>query len=397
MSYLRHISTRRLLALVVGCVLAAGGGAAAIAIAATGNGATPAPKPLAQAIHDALAAPKPAGITARIDFTNHLVDAASLQGADPLLTGAKGRLWASGDKLRLELQASDAAGGAGDVQVLLNGDKLTVIDTGANTIYRATLPKDTTSQGAQSQPDTVPSLARIQQALTHLAEGATVSDAQPDNVAGQPAYTVRISPRHDGGLLGGAALAWDAARGVPLRAAVYAAGNANPVLELSATDISFGSVAASDLTVPEPSGAKVVDLSPPAAAGSTDPKDQKPVTGLAAVQAKVPFKIVAPDQLVGLKQQEVKLVDMGGSPGALVTYGQGLGGIAVLQTATSKDKGATTAPGGLSLPKISINGASGEELDTALGTALRFDRGGVTYTVLGSVPPAAAEAAARAL
>jgi outer membrane lipoprotein-sorting protein len=397
MSYLRHISTRRLLALVVGCVLAAGGGAAAIALAAGGTGATPAPKPLAQAIHDALAAPKPAGVTARINFTNHLVDAASLQGADPLLTGAKGRLWASGDKLRLELQASDAAGGAGDVQVLLEGDKLTVIDSGSNTVYRATLPKDTKQSGAQAQPDTVPSLARIQQALTHLAEGATVSGAQPDNVAGRPAYTVRISPRHDGGLLGGAALAWDAEQGVPLRAAVFAAGNATPVLELTATDISFGSVAASDLTVQEPAGAKVVDLSPPAAPGSSDPTDQKPVTGLAAVQAKVPFKIVAPDQLVGVKQQEVRLVDVGGSPGALVTYGQGLGGIAVLQTATSKDKGAATAPGGLNLPKISINGASGQELDTALGTVLRFDRGGVTYTILGSVPPAAAEAAARAL
>jgi hypothetical protein len=396
MSYLRHISTRRLLALVVGCVLAVGGGAAAIALAAGGNGATPAPKPLAEAIHDALAAPQPTGVTARIDFTNHLVDAASLQGADPLLTGAKGRLWASGDKLRLELQASDAAGGAGDVQVLLAGDKHTVIDPGSNTVYRATLPNDAKSHDAQ-QPDAVPSIARIQQALTHLAEGATVSDAQPDNVAGRPAYTVRISPRHDGGLLGGAAFAWDAAHGVPLRAAVFASGNANPVLELVATDISFGSVAATDLTVPEPSGAKVVDLSPPAAAGSTDPKDRKPVTGLAAVQAKVPFKIVAPDQLVGLKQHEVRLVDMGGAPGALVTYGQGLGGIAVVQTTVSKDKGATTAPGGLSLPKISINGASGQELDTALGTVLRFDRGGVTYTILGSVPPAAAEAAARAL
>ena len=54
-------------------------------------------------------------------------------------------------------------------------------------------------------------------------------------------------------------------------------------------------------------------------------------------------------------------------------------------------------PGGSSLPKISINGATGQELDTALGTVLRFERGGVAYTVLGSVPPTAAEAAARAL
>jgi hypothetical protein len=59
-------------------------------------------------VHDALAAPAVDGVTARITFTNHLIDAASLQGSDPLLTGAKGRLWATGDKLRLELQASGA-------------------------------------------------------------------------------------------------------------------------------------------------------------------------------------------------------------------------------------------------------------------------------------------------
>ena len=36
-------------------------------------------------------------------------------------------------------------------------------------------------------------------------------------------------------------------------------------------------------------------------------------------------------------------------------------------------------------------------LDTALGTMVRFTRGGVAYTVIGSVPSAAADAAARGL
>ena len=53
--------------------------------------------------------------------------------------------------------------------------------------------------------------------------------------------------------------------------------------------------------------------------------------------------------------------------------------------------------GGLSLPTVSINGATGRELATALGTLVRFTRGGVSYTVIGSVPPVAAEAVARAL
>jgi hypothetical protein len=46
---------------------------------------------------------------------------------------------------------------------------------------------------------------------------------------------------------------------------------------------------------------------------------------------------------------------------------------------------------------VTIKGATGHELDTALGSVVQFTRGGVDYTVLGSVPAAAADAAARAL
>jgi hypothetical protein len=62
---------------------------------------------------------------------------------------------------------------------------------------------------------------------------------------------------------------------------------------------------------------------------------------------------------------------------------------------------SSTASGGgqsqLTLPTVSIEGVQAEELATPLGTALRFQRAGVDYTVLGSVPTATAEAAARDL
>jgi hypothetical protein len=211
---------------------------------------------------------------------------------------------------------------------------------------------------------------------------------------------VRITPRHDGGLLGGAEVAWDAEHGVPLRAAVYASGSADPVLELRATGVSFGKVTASDFSIPEPAGAHVVDLSPPAANGAN--AKQPTATGVQGVQSKVGFRVVAPDALVGLPRKQVRLVELDGSPAALVTYGQGLGGIAVLQSRSqaqppTQSQGHHDGGGGLSLPQISINGVSGQELDTALGTVVRFERGGVAYTVAGSVPPTAAEAAARGL
>ena len=99
------------------------------------------------------------------------------------------------------------------------------------------------------------------------------------------------------------------------------------------------------------------------------------------------------ETLVGLPRHDVRLVDFDGSKGALVTYGKGLGGIAVLQQpAAAGDSGSA-----LPLPKVSIDGVDGQELATALGTVVRFERNGVTYTIIGSVPPAAAEAAARGL
>jgi hypothetical protein len=98
----------------------------------------------------------------------------------------------------------------------------------------------------------------------------------------------------------------------------------------------------------------------------------------------------------------VRPVDAGGGKAALVTYGAGLGGIAVLEQAAPAHDPAPSGGGGggdrgLALPKVSIGGIDGQELATALGTVVRFERGGVQYTIIGSVPPAAAEAAARAL
>ena len=94
-------------------------------------------------------------------------------------------------------------------------------------------------------------------------EHATLSEAVPSNVGGQPAYTVRVSPKANGGLVGGAEIAWDAENGTPLRAAVYAKGESSPVLELTATEISFGPVPDSVFAVSPPPGTRTVEIHPP--------------------------------------------------------------------------------------------------------------------------------------
>ncbi|MGI8622142.1 MAG: LolA family protein [Solirubrobacteraceae bacterium] len=328
MKRLRTLSTSRLLALCLS-VVAVGATGVAIAAAAVGGGPTPAPRPLAAAVHDALAAPPVAGVTARITFKNHLIDSSSLQGSDPLLSGAIGRLWLSSDhRLRLELQSD-----GGDAQVISDGTTVSVYDQAMNTAYRATLPKD--AKGTD-KPEAVPTLATVEKELARVMEHGAVSGAEPSTVAGRPAYTVRIGPKRDGGLLGAAALAWDAERGVPLRAAVYARGSSDPVLELAVTDIAFGPVPASRFAVSPPAGAKTVTVDPggrPKARGARTEANHEspPVTGPAAVAKALPFTLNAPAELGGRPRREARLLDWHGHPAALVTYGTGLGGIAVVE------------------------------------------------------------------
>jgi hypothetical protein len=180
------------------------------------------------------------------------------------------------------------------------------------------------------------------------------------------------------------------------------------VLQLTATSIQYGPVAADTFTVKPPPDAKVVKVSAPAGGADSHADGAKGkhagVTGLDAVQQKLSFKLSAPATLAGLPRRGVRLIESGDGPsGAIVGYGQGLGGLLVLEQPSKPGDVPTGGQGGghdgeqLSLPTLSINGATGVELATALGTGVRFSRGGVTYTVLGSVPPAAAEAAARGL
>jgi outer membrane lipoprotein-sorting protein len=389
MRRLRTTSSRHL-SLIAAVVVALAVGAVGIA-QAVGGGATPAPKPLANAVYDAANAPAVQGITARIHFTNALLPSGSLpEGAgSPMITGADGRLWLTNDgHLRLELQSQ-----AGDAQIVSDGKTFSVYDATSNTAYTGTLPAQT--QQDASKPDQPLTLDAVSKELASLGGMWNLSGATPTNTAGQPSYTVRIAPKDDGGLLGAAEIAWDAARGVPLRAAVYAQGQSSPVLELAATQISYGKIAAADVTAKPPAGAKTVQLNPPS--GHDAGGKPTEVQGLDAVQKQVGFTVTAPDSLAGLPRKQVRLVKFGDANGALATYGQGLGAILVFEQKAPAAGDKSGGVAGLRLPAINIDGATGNELATALGTIVTFERNGVSYTVAGSVPPLAAENAARGL
>ena len=140
MRLLRRISTRQLIALTA-TIVAVAASATAFAVAASNGGPTPDPKPLPVAVHDALTAPELQGVSARIQFTNHLIDSSSVQGTDPILTGASGRLWASNDgHLRLELQGSGDQGATSDTPVLADPKQVTVFDQAQTPSTARTFP-----------------------------------------------------------------------------------------------------------------------------------------------------------------------------------------------------------------------------------------------------------------
>ena len=199
-----------------------------------------------------------------------------------------------------------------------------------------------------------------------------------------------MSPLHDGGLLGGVEVGWDAVHGIPLKVAVYSRGQSEPVLALTATDISYGAVSDSQLTVPGADSAHVVDLKLPSASAFEGAHPTVSSGRRRAPASRCP----APETLIGLPRQSVRVISAGDHRVALVVYGRA----SAPSPWCSRPPRAATSRRGLShLPAVSIGGAAGHELATALGTIVRFQKDGVTYTVIGSVPPVAAEAAARAI
>jgi outer membrane lipoprotein-sorting protein len=392
MSSLRTISSRRLIAGIGGVVVL---GVAGVGVGSALTGANPpAPQPLADALHQAATGAKPTGITADVTFTNNLLSSSGITGTDPLMSGASGRLWmnANGD-VRIELQTT---GGGLDSQIVANDTSVTVFDGSQNTVYKIALPAKS-STTTTHQTGTIPTVEQIQSKLNEIAGHLNVSGAIPGTAGNVPSYSVQISPKHDGGLLGDIQLDWDAANGVPLGIAVYSTQDpSTPVLGLKVNDISYGPVSASDVTIAPPANAKVVDVPLPAKQStSTTTTKAAPVTGLSSVQSQVSFTIAAPATVDGLPQRQVRLVDWKGEKAALVTYGQGLGGIAVLERPAGV---ATPSSSPLAqLPTVSVAGVSGHELTTPLGTVVTFTKGGVNFTVAGSVTQMAAETAAGEL
>ena len=193
MNILRRLPLSRLL-LLCGLVIAIGASATAIALA-LGSGEKPPPKPLAQAVHDALAAPPVEGLSATITLTDHLLEGANLVGehgsgpiSNPLLTGGSGRLWIAEDgRARLELKAEK-----GDTNVVFDGTTWTVYDAAENTVYRYTPKHDSREGAAPEHHGETPSVAKIEEGIEKLREHG----AKPTSFSGAVYRSCLVAQGH---------------------------------------------------------------------------------------------------------------------------------------------------------------------------------------------------------
>jgi hypothetical protein len=361
----------------VGLVLVLMGALAVTAFALTrGDGPKPPKRSLPAAIHAALVGPRVAGVTATVTFQQHLLPNSSSFASQASVSGATGRVWVAGGHARIRLSTP-----MGTVQAAFDGRRITLFVPRTHTAYVFTVPAHRSSGHAGHHA--VPSTAQIAKALARVSRVAVLSGADPGNVAGRPAYTVRVSPRHDAGLLGAAELAWDAQHGTPLRFAIYPKGSSTAAIELDVTKIHYGAIPASTLALHLPPGTQIVPVHRPAK------QDAKHAGAVQPAQAAP--SIVAPATAAGLPRTELRTLDVRGHAGRLVVYGHGLAAVVVLA------QPAVKAGGLAQLPTTSVAGTTGRVLETTLGSVVRFTRGGVTYTVAGFQPVETVKNVAAAL
>lgn len=174
------------------------------------------------------------------------------------------------------LRVWESPGGVRITEVLPFGERSIVLspsgawawDSGSYRAYRlASLhPKRGTSDrepagGEANEPAALlDPLALARRALAGAAPSTSVTVGATDRVAGRDAYTLVVTPRSPGTLVGRVEVAVDAQRRLPLGVAVFARGASKPALSATFTSVGFGPVDHALFRFIPPSGARVVTV-----------------------------------------------------------------------------------------------------------------------------------------
>ena len=361
------------------------------AYAVTRSGAPkPPPRSLASAAHIALTPHHVTGVSAQFAIDQHLLAGSSSTISASPISGATGRVWVAGGRVRLDIHSQ-----LGTTEVAFDGHQVTLWDKKHHVAYILPVAHHASATAdAAKKTHTVPSIAAINRGIARLGKVAVVSGAIPSNVAGQKAYTVRLAPRHNGGLFGNFELAWDAARGVRCTSRSIPTARARP---------------RSPSRSPTSTTARCrrrVSLSPRRRArrsctctcrrNDQQGREDRPRLAvghrrggrlqgrrLPARRSGHAGRVLAGRGALGGRRQE---------PGSARDLRQGPWHRVRARAARHRGTSQTA-----SLPAATVNGAKGHELDTTLGSLVQFTRGGITYTVVGSQPAATIMTAAQSL
>ena len=294
---LRTLSTARLVTLIVAVtVVLVAGGAVAAAVARGGSGATPPPEPLAQAIHEGLAAgsrrasPRTRVHERALPFRR--ADRAERLGVD---VGRQGAALADSTGGRLELQSS-----SGDVQMA------------GTTRRRGSPTRRRTPSTGRPAAETLRPNTRAAQFRRRISETSSAArrrldglgcDSRPTSPAGRRtrsrsrrAATVACSARPSSH----GTRQRRAARDRDLRAR-----RVPPALALARRTSPTGPC---PLRHRRPRRQGRRSSTSPRTTAARRTGSEAPVTGLANVQAQAGFTVVAPDAIAGRARQNARLV-----------------------------------------------------------------------------------------
>ena len=324
-------------------------------------------------------------------------------GLSSLLQGLSGRLWLQDGRLRLESQGQN-----GDFIAIVAGTAAWTWDSMTSTATKYTLPAP--AAGAAT-PLPSPSL-RVDPATTianlvkKLAPTASLSVSGTEVVAGQEAYVLKLTPVSPLTTVGSIEVAIDGSRWVPLRVQVFAKGSSKPVLSVGFTSVSYTPASASLFTFTPPRGATVVqkDLNRtqsvrgPQSGAAMDVAKHGPLT-LVQAKSAAPFLLTPASTPAGLGFGGAFVASRSAQGGSRTTathpttavlhYGTGFGSVLVVETpaGATQDHKIAQQLGMLSMVgKTSVDGLPATKLQTSLGSALTFTRGGVRIVVVGLVP-----------
>jgi outer membrane lipoprotein-sorting protein len=145
-----------------------------------------------------------------------------------------------------------------------NGTQVWLYDSSQNSVEHATLP-DKPGAKARSKADELgktpltPQQA-AQRLLDALSPSTNISVDGTQSVAGRAAYTLVLTPKQSGTLIGKVTIAVDYQNGAPLQVAVYPAGSGTAAFEVGFSSVSFSAPSDAQFNFKAPKGATVQEM-----------------------------------------------------------------------------------------------------------------------------------------